>query len=416
MANKRYVIVGNGAAGISAAESIRSLDRQAGITIISDEPHAAYSKVLLHYFIDARIDKKGLFIRSDQFYRDLNIDTLFGIRVERVLPEEQVVCLAGQKKIQFDRLLIATGSLPVKPPIKGIDQKGVFTMWTLADAVNIRRSLQDSWDGIVIGGSFVGMQALDTLIKRGKKVAVVDIAKRIMPHILDEQGAAALRDYLEKRGVEFYLSARPTAIKDGEGNRKTIFLKDGRQISADLCVVAAGARPNIDFVEGCSLKRNVGLIVDEHMRTNCPQVFAGGDVAEVVDCLSGERRVFGLWSAAAEQGRLAGLNMAGKKVAYSGGLDMNTINVLGLPILTVGQTHIDEKGDHVAAKSYLGPGPEDYRKFIIKDGVLIGAILMGRVEDGGLIGSLIRSRFKFDPEKIKYSMGSFRYRKNYLTD
>lgn len=416
MSKKRCVIIGNGAAGIHAAEALRSADRQAGITIVSDEPVNAYSKVLLHYYIDSQIDKEGLFIRSDKFYHDQNIQTIFGAKVESIYPDEQRICLSDGSDIEYDTLLIATGSVPYIPAIYGVHLNGVSTMWTLADAREIRRSLQNSRQAIIIGGSFIGMQALDMLKGKGLKVTVVDLADRIMPHILDEKGSAILRRFLEEKDITFFLGTRPAAIKDiGEG-KKSLDMEDGTRITADFCILSVGARPNIDFLKDSPLNKNAGLVVDEYMCTNYHNIFAAGDVAEVSDRMSGERRIFGLWSTAVDQGRIAGLNMAGKKVRYPGGIDMNVTSVLGLPILTIGKTGLaEEDADNVAVKTFLNDKKGIYRKFIIRDEVLIGAILMGHVDDGGLIGSLIRSKIKFDPLKSKYSAGSFRHRMDHLT-
>ena len=268
MSKKRCVIIGNGAAGINAAEALRSADRHAGITIISNEPVNAYSKVLLHYYIDSQINKEDLFIRSDKFYRDQNIQTILGAKVETIYPDEQRICLSDGSEIEYDTLLIATGSVPYIPAIDGVHLDGVSTMWTLADAREIRRSLQNSRQAIIIGGSFIGMQALDMLKGKGLNVTVVDLADRIMPHILDEKGSAILRRFLEEKDITFFLGTRPAAIKDiGEG-KKTLDLEDGTQIVADFRILSVGARPNIDFLKDSSLNKNTGLVVDEYMRTN----------------------------------------------------------------------------------------------------------------------------------------------------
>ncbi|MEW6672550.1 MAG: FAD-dependent oxidoreductase [Thermodesulfobacteriota bacterium] len=414
MAKKRHVIIGNGAAGISAAEALRAEDPQASITVVSDEPHAAYSKVLLHYYIDSQIPEKGLFIRSDQFYRELRIETVLGAKVEAIRPDEQRISLDDGTQIAFDTLLIATGSLPHVPPVDGLESAGVSTMWTLADARGIRRVLKNSRAGIVIGGSFVGMQALDTLARRGVRVSVVDVAERIMPNILDRQGSEVLRSFLADRGVAFFLGVQSDRIRVSDGRKKKLALTDGREISADICILAAGARPNIGFAANTPLRINRGVVVDEYLQSNYPNIFAAGDVAEVFDRLSGERRVFGLWSTAVAQGAIAGMNMAGKKVAYPGGIDINTTAVLGLPVMTIGRTNADESAENITVKIFQDPGKRIYRKFILKDEKMVGAILMGHVDDGGLIGSLIRSEAACDPLQSRYSMGSFRHRLNYV--
>jgi len=410
----RLVIIGNGAAGISAAEAMRSVDRNARITIISGEPCSAYSKVLLHYYIDSRIPERSLFIRTEKFYQDFRIDTVLGNKVEAVCPDEQIVYMADRSRLFFDKLLIATGSSPIIPRLGGKNLSGTHTMWTIGDARNIINASEKGRKGVIIGGSFVGMQALDTLKRKGLSVAVMDMADRIMPNILDRTGSGVLEDYLRKKGVKLFLKSSPTEINDSGNYGKTLHLADGNKLNADVCILSVGARPNISLADHSPIKRNVGLVVDPYMRTSCPNIYAAGDVAEVFDRIDGKRKVFGLWSTAVEQGRIAGLNMVGKPVEYSGGMDMNAINILGFPVLTVGKTNWSDDGESITANVYFDERKKVYRKFLIKDDVLVGAILMGRVDDAGRIGSLIRSKYRIDQSDIKFSLGALRDRFNYL--
>ncbi len=410
------MIIGNGAAGISAAEAIRSVDPDTGITIVSGEKCNAYSKVLLHYYIDSRIPERSLFIRTGEFYQKLRIDLLLGCNVESVSPAAQEVRLADGSRRSYDKLLIATGSAPVIPRLKNSDHGGAFTMWTLADARDIITASAKCRDGIIVGGSFVGMQALDTLKRKGLKVRVVEMAERIMPNILDDTGAQMLQDHLKRNGVELLLGNSATEIHPSDACGKTVRLADGESLQAGLCIISVGARPNLPTVDGSSLSGNVGLSVDSHMQTRDPNIYAAGDVAEVTDCIDGGRKVFGLWSTAVEQGRIAGLNMAGRAAEYSGGLDMNAINVLGIPLLTFGKTNCNEKEEELESVNFMDRRRGVYRRFMIRQGVLIGAILMGQVNDGGRIGSLIRSKCCVDASRIKFSLGELRDRASYLTD
>ncbi len=409
----RCVILGNGAAGTSAAEAIRSVDPEAGITVISEEPCLAYSKVLLHHYIGGEIGEEGLYIRSEKFYRDLGITPLLGVKVKKIFPEDRVILLADESNLKFDELLIATGSSPVRPPIKGVDRDGIHTMWTLNDAKKIRSSLKGCREAIVIGGSFVGIQAVDALMEFGLRITVVDIMDRVMPRTLDVESSQWVQKYLEEKGVRFSLGVRPVEIKDFKERKKALLLEDGKSLTGDMVIVTTGARPNVGVVEGSPIERNVGILVDETMRTNWPNIFAAGDVAEGLDALTGTRKIFGLWTTAVDQGKIAGLNMAGENVVYTGGLDMNAVDIMGLPLVTIGKT---TQGRNNGWREEIFPHVRKgvYRKLLFEKDCLVGAILMGYVEDAGLIGHLIRSGGKSGRGESYFSFGLSKLREIYL--
>jgi NAD(P)H-nitrite reductase large subunit len=282
---------------------------------------------------------------------------------------------------------------------------------------------------VVIGGSFVGMQAVHSLLEYGLEITVVDIADQIMPRSLDPESSRMVQEYLEEKGVEFLLGVSPVEIKNLK-RKKMLILEDGRSVSGEIVIVTAGARPNVGLTEGSSLARDTGLLVDEFMGTNYADIFAAGDVAEVSDCLTGKRKIFGLWTAAVEQGKIAGLNMAGKNVLYPGGMDMNTIEILDLPIITIGKTtpspsplpagerdgvrDVKRGPDELREEAFVHPRKRVYRKFFFEKERLAGAILIGYVEDAGMIGNLIRSKRNIDHGDCHFSLGSLRPRHVYL--
>lgn len=413
MFRHRCVIIGNGAAGTSAAEAIRWADPEADITVISEESCLAYSKVLLHYYVGGEIGEEGLYIRSEKFYRDLGITPLLGVKVKKIFPEDRVILLTDEPNLKFDDLLIATGSSPVKPSIKGVDQGGIHTLWTLNDAKKIRSSLKGCGEAIVIGGSFVGIQAVDALMEFGLKTTVVDIMDRIMPRTLDVESSQLVQKYLEEKGVRFSLGIRPIEIQDFKERKKALLLEDGKSLTGDIVIVTTGARPNVEIVEGSPIERNVGILVDETMRTNWSNIFAAGDVAEGLDVLTGTRRTFGLWTTAVDQGKIAGLNMAGENVVYAGGLDMNSVDVMGLPLVTIGKT-IKGKNNGWREEIFAHARKGIYRKLLFEKDCLVGAILMGYVEDAGLIGHLIRSGSKSGRGECYFSFGLSKLREIYL--
>jgi len=296
-----------------------------------------------------------------------------------------------------------------------INSAGTFTLWTLQDARNIINASTKGHDGVVIGGSFVGMQALDSLKRKGLRLRVVELTDRIMPNILDREGSRMLEDYLRDKGIRLFLRNRLVAINESGNSGKKLILADGTEINTNFCILSVGARPNLFLADETSLKKKTGLLVDSCMRTNNPNIFAAGDVAEVFDMLEGRRKVFGLWSTAIEQGRIAGLNMVGRKFEYFGGMDMNAIHILGYPVLTLGKTNLNGDGEHISTRVFLDRSKKIYRKFIMKEDVVIGAILMGQVNDAGRIGNLIRSKYKIRPSDVKFSLGGLRDRVSYMT-
>ena len=414
VAGKKCVIVGSGAAGISAAEAIRGADRDADITVISEEPCLAYSRVLLHHYIGGEIDERGLYIRPEKFYKDLRILPLIGAKVKEIDPDKQIIRLADESEMKFDELLISTGSSPQKPPLKGVDGERIHTMWTLNDARNIRSSLKRCREAIVVGASFIGMKALDALIETGLKITVVDIMDRIMPRSLDLDGSRIVQKHLEARGVKFCLGVRSVEIEDFKKTRKALLLEDGTSLLGDMILMTTGAKPNIKIVKDGPLAKNEGILVDETLRTNVPHIFAAGDCAEGIDVLTGHRKRYGLWHIAVAQGRIAGLNMTGKNLIYNGALEMNTVTILGFPIIMIGKTTIGSGNEW--REEVFAHKRAVYRKFLFEKDRLVGAILMGYVRDAGLIGYLIGKGVKSDGAGGYFSLGQSKLRELYLPE
>lgn len=412
LAKKKYVIVGSGAAGISAAEAIRWGDPEGDIVIISEEPCPAYSKVLLHHYIGGDIDEGGLYIRSDKFYKSHGMLSLKGVKVKEIDRDKRFLLLADKSKMKFDELLIATGSSPWKPCIKGINGKGIHTLWTLNDARTIRSVLKKCREAIVIGASFVGMKVIDALFKSGLKITVVDIMDRIMPHSLDSDSSRLVQKHMEERGVRFYLGVRSVEIEDFEKTKKTLLLEDGTTLLGDMILVTTGAKPNIEIVNDGPIERNEGILVDETLRTNSPHIYAAGDCAEGIDVFTGERKRYGLWHIAVAQGGIAGLNMTGKNLIYNGELEMNAVTIFDFPVIMIGKT---KKGSSNEWREEVFTNKRRiYRKFLFERDRLVGAILMGCVRDAGLIGYLIRSGVNPGGPGCSFSFGQAKLREIYL--
>ena len=375
----KYVIIGNSAAGIACVEGIRSADAEGEITIVSDEPFAAYGRPLISYYLLGATDRQRMLYRPADFYERNRVRTLLGARAEKIDPAAQKIVLRGGGEIPYDRLLVATGSRPFEPPMEGIDGvKNKFSFMTLQDALSLEKVLSKRKNVLIIGAGLIGLKCLEGILERVKSVSVVDMAGRILPSILDDAGAAVVRRELEGKGAKFYLS---DSVAKFEGN--TAHLKSGKEISFDILVVAVGVRPNTELVKGAGGEVSRGVVTDEKQQTSLKNVYAAGDCAESFDITSGVRKVLALLPNAYRQGYTAGVNMAGGEAAFADAMPLNAIGFFGSHVLTAGSYE---------GESFVQAEGDVYRKFFCKDGVLKGFILVNSPERAGIYTSLIRNK------------------------
>ena len=375
----KYVIIGNSAAGIACVEGIRSADAEGEITIISDEPFAAYGRPLISYYLLGATDRQRMLYRPADFYEKNKVRTLLGARAEKIDPAAQKIVLRGGEEIPYDRLLVATGSRPFEPPMEGIEGvKNKFNFMTLQDALSLEKVLSKRKNVLIIGAGLIGLKCLEGILERVKSVSVADMAGRILPSILDDAGAAIVRRELEGKGAKFYLS---DSVAKFEGN--TAHLKSGKEISFDILVVAVGVRPNTELVKDAGGEVSRGVVTDEKQQTSLKNVYAAGDCAESFDITSGVRKVLALLPNAYRQGYTAGVNMAGGEASFADAMPLNAIGFFGSHVLTAGSYE---------GESFVQAEGDVYRKFFCKDGVLKGFILVNSPERAGIYTSLIRNQ------------------------
>ena len=375
----KYVIIGNSAAGIACVEGIRSADAEGEITIVSDEPFAAYGRPLISYYLLGATDRQRMLYRPADFYEKNKVRTLLGARAEKIDPAAQKIVLRGGEEIPYDRLLVATGSRPFEPPMEGIEGvKNKFSFMTLQDALSLEKVLSKRKNVLIIGAGLIGLKCLEGILERVKSVSVVDMAGRILPSILDDAGAAVVRRELEGKGAKFYLSDSVAKFDGG-----TAHLKSGKEISFDILVVAVGVRPNTELVKDAGGEVSRGVVTDEKQQTSLKNVYAAGDCAESFDITSGARKVLALLPNAYRQGYTAGVNMAGGEAAFADAMPLNAIGFFGSHVLTAGSYE---------GESFVQAEGDVYRKFFCKDGVLKGFILVNSPERAGIYTSLIRNK------------------------
>ena len=380
----RYVIVGGGVAGATAAQNLRRLDPAAAVSILADEPHPYYYRPRLWEFIAGTSDPAALYYRPAAWYAGQQIDLRLNSPVRRIQPRDHTVTLASGETIPFDRLLLAVGAESFLPDIPGTCLPGVFVLRTLQDAAAIRDRAAHSRRAVVVGGGLLGLETARALCRPGIDVTVVEIVPHLLPRQLDREGAALLQRHLEGLGISVLTGARTSAVA-GDTAAAGIRLEDGRAVEGELVLFSAGVVPRIGLARDSGLQTGRGIIVDAHLQSSAPDVFAAGDAAEI------DGRVYGLVPPAIEQARAASQNMAGGGTAeYRGTLPSASLKLLGMDLTSLGEATADDPS--LTVRRTTDENACAYQKVVLRDGVVIGAILLNDPARVPLFGRLIASR------------------------
>ncbi len=371
----RHVIVGAGTAGWNAITTLRELDKgDSEIILVSEE--APYSRMVLPYYLAQSIGESHVYTANPSRLAKLKVETRVGQRAQQIDVASKKLVLKGGGEIPYDRLLIATGSSPIKAPVSGADGDNVHSFWTLAHARAVTASLRKDARVVVIGAGFISFTILNALVNRGAKLSVVELESRILPRMVDETGAAIVEKWLTERGVAVRTATKLSSIEDKNGAKLLRFEK-GPDLEADLVIMATGIRPNIEWARSSGIEINSGILVDDHCRTSVTDIFAAGDIAEGPDAVTGERVVHAIEPTAMQHGRVAAANMAGMDTAFEGSLLMNIVDVLDLEIASFGAWD-DPKAEVFEA---VQPDRPAYRKLLFRGGRVVGAILLGKTRD-----------------------------------
>ena len=390
MESFKYVVIGNSAAGIGTCEVIRRVDKSGSIAVISDEAMPAYCRCLTSYYIGGKVTEEGMLFKPRDYYEKNGITPMLGARVTKLLPDENEIELADGRRIGYSQLMLALGASPVVHDIPGNDKKNVFVLRTHEDAKRISAAASQGKRAAVLGGGLVGLKSADALNHRGLEVWVIVTSPQIMSQTMDRDGADILRKQLEDNGLHVMTEMEVTEIVGGE-RAEGVKLKDGRTLPVDIVIFAKGVRPNTRLAKEAGLACEYGITVDGHMRTGLPNVYAAGDVAEAKDFISGGKYIHAIWPNAVEQGIVAGKNMAGLDVEYQGGIAMNSVDLFGLPSIAVGHTRV-RKDTGFEVISLISPENRYYRKIVLKDDVIVGAVCIGCIESAGVFSGMIRQR------------------------
>jgi NAD(P)H-nitrite reductase large subunit len=397
----KYVIIGGSAGGIGAVEAIREVDPMGELTVISEEPFPQYSRPMISEYVSREATLETMKYRGDQFWKNNNVQTHTGRAAVKMDFTKKQVELEDGTKIDFEKLLIATGGKPFVPRMKGGEKDGVFTFTELSSAKGLESKLEQCKSGVVIGGGLIGVSAAEALVKRGINVTLVELKEHILNLILDEKASEIAEKVLTEAGVTVITGQTVQHIlgkQDNEDAVGGVVMTDGTEIPCDLVVVAIGVIPRTELVKETDMKLNRGIVVDRFMRTNIPDVYACGDVAEAHDFLLDGNRLLPLWPLAHMGGRVAGYNMAGKKAEYAGGTVMSSLKYFDLPVIAVGNMNPEELDNYEVMVEHQ-PEKTVYKKILLKDGAIAGFIFLGDLEKAGIFFRLLKNHV--DVSEIK---------------
>lgn len=444
-----HVILGAGPAGVTAAETIRKHAPDATITLISGEPEPPYSRMAIPYLLEGKIGEDGTYLRQEDGHYDGQGITYKQGPVTKVDAAGKALTCADGSTVQFDRMLIATGATPLRPPIEGLDNPGVHTCWTLEDARHIAKHAKPGVPVVLVGAGFIGCIILEALAKMGVELTVVEMGDRMVPRMLDETAGNMLRHWCEDKGVKVVTGALVDAIRSSEeaapapapapapsaspppakqpgffarlfgaraepdpapapaptpkaapshGHPLTVHLKGGQELPAALVVIAAGVKSNIAFLDGSGIETGHGVKVNPYHETTAQGIYAAGDVAEGINLSTGHNDMLAIQPVAVEHGYVAALNMCGVRTEHRGCLNMNVLDTLGLISSSFGIWEGVEGGERAVL---FDKEANRYIRLEFEGDQLVGAQCVGMTEHIGMLRGLIQTHLHLGPWKDK---------------
>ncbi len=385
-----YLIVGNCAAGINAVEGIRKLDTNSKITVISDENSPVYCRSLITDYVAGTRKKEDILYREKDFYEKNKVDLILGETVKGIDVSKKEVILQKGNSLSYNKLLIASGASSKPLRIKGEEKYGVFGFRTLHDAEEIIKTGEKTGKAVVFGGGLIGLKAAYALKKRGLDVLVIVKSSRLLSRTVNAEAAGILGNWFKENGISIRTGIGPQEFS-GNGEIEEVLLDNGEKISVKLVIVGKGVMPNISLVKDSPVKTHWGIITDEFLQTNVEGVFAAGDVAETTDMVTGTGAVNALWTAACEQGRIAGMNMVRKDKKYPGSIGANSADFFGLPFMSVGYAGEIKEGYEELTGSN-NPKEYSYKRIVLKGNRLVGFTTINKIENAGVYTALIRNK------------------------
>jgi len=369
-----YLIIGSGVAGYNALKELLTLRPKAKIVMITSDRYYPYDRPPLSKdYLKGKIDKEMLFFEPEDFYKRDNLEVILKKKVEKIDTEDKVAILEDGDNISFNKALIATGGSPRKLGINGENLRGVHYLRTLDDADGIKSEISKGKNAVIIGGGFIGIEVASSLTMLGVRTTVIEVMPYIWSTFVDEKISNFIQKYFETKGVQFILNE---SVKEIEGDErvKAVVLNSGKKLNADFVVIAVGIKPNVEIAQQSSINVNNGIVVNEYLQTNHPDIYAAGDVANILDPISGKRRRIEHWNNAEYSGKLAARNMLGRNESY------NFISSIWSDIFDL---HIESAGDTRDYDEYVIRGKFQLEKpkfsvIYIKGGVVKGYLAINR--------------------------------------
>lgn len=364
----RVVIIGNGISGIIFSKTLRELDKKVEIDVFAKEKYHYYPRPNLIEFLAGKIPYERIFAFSEDWYREKNINIQLNKTIKKILPDSQEIELQNGKREKYDNLLFANGSHSFIPPFKGVDKQGVFSLRTIDDAFKILEYLESHQKVAIIGGGVLGLEIARALKSRGAEVEVVEFFDYMLGRQLDFQGASILKNQIENMGIKVHLGMATEEVF-GKNEVKSLRFKRGKELEADMTVIAAGVRPNINIAKEAGLETERGLVVNDYLQTSESLIYGAGDVVQH------KGRMYGIIPACFDQARTAAYNIFGQKKKYEGTIPSNTLKVAGLSVTSIGLVNPEEGKYEELRKEISKEGI--YKKIVVQEGAIVGAIWIG---------------------------------------
>lgn len=380
----QYVIVGNGVAGVNAAKAIADAKPGASIAVLAAEKYHYYNRWQLPAFLAGELAQDEILFYPPQWYEDHGIAVHLDCAVAKLDPAGHRVALCDGRQVSYERLLLAAGGAAVVPPtIAGTEKQGVFVLRTLDDALAIKAYADGVKEAIVIGGGLLGLEVAHALHALGLPVTVIEFFPRLLPRQLDVAGAELFRAMVEASGIKVITGAVCQEIQ-GDGPATGVGLQGGDIVQGGLVIISAGIRARSQLAQAAGLEVKRGVVVNDSLQTSAPDIYAAGDVAEC------NGQVYGIIPAAVEQARVAALSMMGVDAApYTGTVPLTTLKVAGIDLTSIGE--VNPEGEGVQEYRVIRREKSLYRKIVLREGRVVGAILIGDKANVSPVTRLIRS-------------------------
>ncbi len=408
-----HVIIGAGPAGVIAAEQIHRHDPEASVTMVGDESAPPYSRMAIPYYLTGQIEENGTYLRkSADHFEHIGVEVCHD-RVTEINTADKQATLANSGTLDYDKLLIATGSSPLKPPIPGIESEGVYHCWTLDDARNIIKRCQSGHRVVLVGAGFIGCIILEAIAAGGADLTVVELENRMVPRMMNETAGGLIKAWCEKKGITVHTSTKVESIEEYHDSGLQVTLDNDQSTTADLVVLATGVRPNIAFLNGSGIDTDHGILVNEYLSASYADVYAAGDVCQGRDFSTGGYSVQAIQPTAAEHGRIAAGNMTGNTQFHQGSINMNVLSTMGLISNSFGLwmgVNGGESAEVTDADKFK------YLNLQFQDDVLVGASSLGWTDHVGVLRGLIQSKIELGEWKQKLQADPTRLMEAYLAN